>query len=422
MPTGNSTMPLWAICNGGCAVPGHQRNGRQPGCCRKTRKSGGRRLAGSGSNGDCPPLEPKRRRPGFLEADLVVHCGTTVSGTCLHTLTLTDVATGWTECLALPARGQDCVTRAKERALELFPFPILGLDTDNGSEFMNRELLAFCQTRGIHFTRSRPYRKNDQCFVEQKNGNLVRRLVGSDRFEGPAACRQLAELHGVIRLHVNFFQPSMKLMAKHRTGSRVKKTYDPARTPCQRVLNSPELAAEAKDRLREQSSKLDPLEILNRLGQLQNSLWQLAEGQVAEPPQPRLSRTPEKLTALAEDSDPPVQTWRSSPKAGRYHLVQHTWRTRPDPFALVWEEMVTQLEATLHLTAKELLLRFQVQYPGQFPDRQMRSLQRRVEAWRNEKLAAIPILIESPLGNGRVEPRPFVPVVPNPWFSRFCFP
>lgn len=349
------------------------------------------------------------RRPGFLEADLVVHCGTTVSGTCLHTLTLTDVASGWTECLALPARGQECVTRALERAVELFPFPILGLDTDNGSEFMNRELLAFCQTRGIHFTRSRPYRKNDQCFVEQKNGSIVRRLVGYDRFEGAAACRQLAELHGIIRLHVNFFQPSMKLTAKHRTGSRVKKTYDQAKTPFRRLLDFPDLPAETKQRLEDQSQKLDPVEILERLGKLQNLLWQYAVGREPDAPEPHLTRTSEKINLELEDAEPPVKTWRSAPKVGRSHFVKHTWRTRPDPFALVWEELVPQLEATPSLTAKELLHRLQAQYPGQFPDGQMRTLQRRVQAWRREKLAAIPILIESELGTDqKVEIQPAV--------------
>ena len=159
-------------------------------------------------------------KPGFLEADLVAHCGTQADGSYLYTLTLTDIATGWTECLPLLNRGESAVVAALKRAQQLLPFPILGIDTDNGGEFINLELLAFCQQEQITFTRGRPRRSNDQCYVEQKNGQIVRQVVGYDRFTGELAYRQLTELYRALRVYGNCFQPSMKLQAKQREESR----------------------------------------------------------------------------------------------------------------------------------------------------------------------------------------------------------
>jgi hypothetical protein len=133
-------------------------------------------------------------QPGFLEADLVAHCGTNIEGGYLYTLTLTDVATGWTECLPLLYRSQETVLAAIRRARTLFPFPILGIDTDNGGEFINETLIAYCEQEHLTFTRGRPNLKNDQCFVEQKNGAIVRQVVGYDRLVGEHAYRQLTEL------------------------------------------------------------------------------------------------------------------------------------------------------------------------------------------------------------------------------------
>jgi hypothetical protein len=131
--------------------------------------------------------EWKETRPGFLEADLVAHCGADIEGGYVYTLTLTDVATGWTECLPLLHRSQEAVLAALRRARTLFPFPILGIDTDNGGEFINEVLIAYCEQEHLTFTRGRPYLKNDQCFVEQKNGAMVRQVVGYDRFVGEHA-------------------------------------------------------------------------------------------------------------------------------------------------------------------------------------------------------------------------------------------
>ena len=175
-------------------------------------------------------------QPGFVEADLVAHCGESAAGSFLHTLVLVDVATGWTECVALLRRSEADVIGSLNCLRGRLPVPLLGLDTDNGSEFINYEMLRYCQREQITFTRSRVGRKNDQAFVEEKNGSIVRRLIGYDRYTGLGAWRALIQLYEILRLYVNFFQPSMKLIEKQRRGARVKKRYDRAQTPYQRIL------------------------------------------------------------------------------------------------------------------------------------------------------------------------------------------
>jgi hypothetical protein len=215
-------------------------------------------------------------RPGFGEVDLVAHCGDTTQGEYVHSLTLTDVATGWTECLALRNRGQQVVFAALVRARTQLPFPLLGLDSDNGGEFINAHLLRYCQTEQLTFTRSRPYKKNDQAYVEQKNWSIVRHLVGYGRYEGAAACEALGRLYDVLRLYVNFFQPSMKLISKERVDGKVKKRYDAAKTPYQRVLDSPLVSDEVKAALGQEYLSLNPVALLRQLHRAQETLWQLA--------------------------------------------------------------------------------------------------------------------------------------------------
>jgi hypothetical protein len=154
--------------------------------------------------------------PGFLEVDLVVHCGESMAGSFASTLVLTDIASGWIECIALLVREGSLIVDALERLRATLPFPLRGIDTDNGSEFINEVLITFCADHDIEFTRSRPYRKNDQAWVEQKNGSVVRRLVGYGRLEGVAAGEALSRLYSASRC-CNFFQPSFKL-AEQGTG------------------------------------------------------------------------------------------------------------------------------------------------------------------------------------------------------------
>ncbi len=215
--------------------------------------------------------------PGFVEVDLVAHCGQSTQGEYLHSLTLTDIATTWTECLALRNRSQQTVKAAIVQARCRLPFALLGLDSDNGSEFINAHLLTYCQQEHITLTRCRPYKKNDQAHVEQKNWSIVRQLVGYDRYEGQPACDALAALYQVVRLYTNFFQPTMKLLSKERLGSKVKKTYDVAKTPYQRVLESAQVVDEVKEALRHEYLTLNPLALLRDIEQRQACLWQLAK-------------------------------------------------------------------------------------------------------------------------------------------------
>jgi len=155
-------------------------------------------------------------KPGFVEIDLVAHCGETTEGPYLNTLTATDLATGWTECLAIPNKTQAAVSQAVQELRQRLPFPLLGLDSDNGSEFINDTLWRYCQSEQITFTRSRPYHKNDQAHVEQKNWSVVRHTVGYDRLETPQELALLSSIYADLRLYVNFFQPVLKLIAKQQ--------------------------------------------------------------------------------------------------------------------------------------------------------------------------------------------------------------
>jgi hypothetical protein len=221
--------------------------------------------------------------PGFTEIDLVVHCGTTTRGEYLHSLTMTDVATGWTECVALRNRGQQSVFAALVLARARLPFPLRGIDSDNGVEFINAHLLRYCQDEHLTFTRSRPYKKNDQAYVEQKNWSIVRQLVGYERYESLSAYEALQALYEVVRLYTNFFQPSLKLVSKERVGSKVKKKYDLARTPYQRVLDAAQVSEEVKASLRQQYATLNPVALLHHMQRLQAVFWKLAVGEPAEP-------------------------------------------------------------------------------------------------------------------------------------------
>jgi hypothetical protein len=165
-----------------------------------------------------------------------------------------------------------------QHARTLFPFPILGIDTDNGGEFINEVLVAYCEQEQITFTRGRPYQKRDQCFAEQKNGAIVRQVVGYDRLVGEQAYRQLTELYRALRLYVNCFQPSMKLLSKQREGKKVRYVYDPAKTPLQRLLQSGILPTQKQQELTEVAEILDPIGLLNQLKQVQQAVFRCAAG------------------------------------------------------------------------------------------------------------------------------------------------
>jgi len=215
------------------------------------------------------------QQPGFLEIDLVAHCGESTAGTYLCTLNCVDVATGWTECVGVANKGQGAVFAALQQVRERLPFPLLGIDSDNGSEFINDHLIRYCQRERITFTRCRPYRKNDQAHVEQKNGSVVRQLVGYDRYATPAALAQLGRVYELVRLHVNAYLPVMKLIGKQREGAKVSKHYDLPTTPYKRALMAGVLSSEAQAHFQDQlrAAAEGPLSLRHRLLIELGELW-----------------------------------------------------------------------------------------------------------------------------------------------------
>jgi len=213
--------------------------------------------------------------PGFMEFDLVAHCNSSTEGAYLNTLTGTDLATGWTEIRAIPNKTQEAVTQAIIAIRHDLPFPLLGLDSDNGSEFINSTLYRYCLSELITFTRSRPYQKNDQAHVEQKNWTVVRHNVGYDRFETPEELALLNSIYFVLRLYINFFQPVLKLVAKHRVDGKTIRTYDKAMTPYRRVLALDSISLEVKARLTNQFVQLNPVALRNSIDEKVAILWKI---------------------------------------------------------------------------------------------------------------------------------------------------
>jgi hypothetical protein len=215
-------------------------------------------------------------RPGFLEVDLVAHCGEDGGGFFLHTLCAVDVATGWVELQPVWGKGHKRVKAALHEIRGRLPIPLCGVDSDNGSEFINRPLYYYCLYEGITFTRSRPYRKNDSAHVEQKNGAIVRALVGYDRYVSRAAYAQLARVYRLLRLHTNFFQPVQRLVAKSRHGARVRRVYDRAQTPFQRLVAAGALAPQPHRELAALYETLNPLRLRRDIDAALAILWRLA--------------------------------------------------------------------------------------------------------------------------------------------------
>jgi hypothetical protein len=325
----------------------------------------------------------KDPEPGHFEVDLVEHCGgLKQDGNFVHSLVLTDIATGWTECQALPVREQTIVTEALARVRSELPFALRGIDTDNDSAFMNETVLAYCRRYGLAFTRSRPYKKNDQAWVEQKNGSIVRRLVGYGRLSGLAAAQVLACLYSASRLYVNFFQPSFKLKSKTRTGAHVSKRYYPPLTPYERVLAASSIDEAIKGRLRAQFAGLDPVALLQAIREAQKTLADLASRPVNGLP---LAPTVDVGTFLEGLST----AWKSGEVRPTHRKVARParwWRTRVDPFERSWPTIEKWLEAEAVLTAKEIMKRLAaIDAEVYGAQRQLRTLQRRVAAWRHQR-------------------------------------
>ena len=329
-------------------------------------------------------------QPGFLEADLVAHCGGHPEGSFLYTLTLTDIATGWTECLPLLYRSPEMVEAALLQAQTLFPFPILGIDTDNGKEFINELILAYCEREHLTFTRGRPECKNDQCHVEQKNGAVVRPFVGYGRFMGEQASRQLRELYRALRLYVNCFQPSMKLHSKSYDGQRMRRVYDPAKTPLQRLLLSGILPEERQHELREVVRALDPLSLFEQVKQLQQAFLHHAISSFSS------SLTVQAPSLLRFSLDqcfngplPASTPETSTPPLSAIHSLQEhhrdclDWpRTTKDPFEGEWERILAEVLAHPERSSGDLFQELQQQFPGRYQPSQLGTLQRGVRKIR----------------------------------------
>ena len=252
---------------------------------------------------------------------------------------------------------------AVDRLRGALPFPLRGIDTDNGSEFLNEVLIGFCKEHGIELTRSRPYRKNDQAWVEQKNGAVVRRPVGYGCLEGMPGAEALARLYSAARLFVNVFQPSFKLAEKTRVGARVHKRYHAPETPCARLLASDTVPSVVKDRLRALAGTLDPLGLLDEIRAVQHHLAGLAAGSTVHP-------TPQRDTDLDGFLRSLALAWRAGevrPTHQPRKRPPRHWRTRQDPFETTWPRVVEWLEAEPHRTAKELFDRLRREHPGMFP-------------------------------------------------------
>src|SRR3989339_1761178 len=216
------------------------------------------------------------QQAGFVEIDLVGHDGGDASGDYCQTLDVTDVASTWTETGAVINKAQVWVFDALKSIRVHLPFPLLGIDSDNGSEFINNHLLRYCRQEKITFTRGRSGRKNDGCFVEQKNYSVVRRAVGYARYDSPAQQRLLNTLYGQLRLYTNYFQPVMKLVSKERIGSKVKKPYDPPQTPYRRLLAAPGITEPMRERLQAEYATLNPAQLKREMTRLPEKLFKTA--------------------------------------------------------------------------------------------------------------------------------------------------
>ena len=309
--------------------------------------------------------------PGYLEVDFVAHSGGSTAGELIHGFVATNVCSGWTESVPLLAREQSLVVEGLEVIRKQFPIPILGIDTDNDGAFINDTLLSYGEEQQLEFTRSRAHQKNDQAWIEQKNGAVIR------RFAGMVAGQTLAHLYHAIRLYVNYFQPSFKLREKTRVGAKVKKSYYKPATPCDRLLEHSSVHGRAKEALRSERAQLDPVELLHGIRDGQAALVALGS------PDPTSGPGRESLDKFLAQLP---RLWRSGearPTHRKPATKPRSWRTRKDPFETVWSDILLWLQKDPDATAKSLFQRLNREYPERFLDGQIRTLQRRIREWRH---------------------------------------
>lgn len=371
--------------------------------------------------------------PGSMEMDLVAHCGDANCGSYVNSLVMTDIASGWTEAAPLVVRESGLVVETLDRIRNGLPFALRALDVDNGSEFVNEALINYCLSHGIELTRSRPWRKNDQAWIEQKNGAVVRKLLGYRRFQGIAAAQAITRLYGAARLFVNFFQPSFKLAEKHRQGALVSKRYHPPQTPCERLLQAESLSEIAKAKLREVAGALDPLKLLEEIRAVQAHLVILADGgylpsTMPEPPdlsgfvaslssawragevrptfsaqaKPRylrslqavvqtdVAQTPKSAVLATMTKSfaqvPPIIS--PKPASQRPQLI-YAEPGKPvyHAFTMIWPLVCRRLEGFPNITSAQLFDELCTQFPGRFHPKHVNRLAKLVKQWRQDARA-----------------------------------
>jgi hypothetical protein len=400
--------------------------------------------------------------PGSMEMDCVAHCGDFNGGSYVTSLVLTDIASGWTEAAPLVVRESGLLVETLDRIRHGLPFALRALDVDNGSEFINESLIQYCLSHGIELTRSRPYRKNDQAWIEQKNGAVVRKLLGYRRFQGIAAAQAITRLYGASRLFVNFFQPSFKLAEKHRQGAHVSKRYHPPQTPCERLLQAESLPEAAKVKLREVASALDPLKLLEEIRAVQAHLVTLADGDrlpssIPEPPDlssfvaslssawragevrptfsveakprylrglqavvhPGRAQAPKNAAVLAPVAQPRAQTPPAIPAEKMPERPRLVYAEPGKPvyhaLTMVWPLVCRRLEGFPNITSVQLFEELCIQFPGRFHPKHVDRLAKRVKQWRQDARARGVVigrlkyrcLVKKPRGRG-LGPQRFV--------------
>jgi len=231
------------------------------------------------------------RQPGYLEADLVSHSGESGYGEFMHSLNFTDIFSQWVETQAVMGKGREGILEAFDKMSQRLPFEILGIDSDNGSEFINHHIWNYCEERQIQFTRSRPYKKDDNAHIEQKNWTHVRKLMGWDRYDSPQALAAMNSLYeNELRLYMNLFQPSVKLLKTERKGSRKNRFYSRPLTPLDRLLSSEHIDQAQKEKLISLRQRFDPFELAERVDQKLQQIWNKAHYRYKPPKTKRETR------------------------------------------------------------------------------------------------------------------------------------
>ena len=326
----------------------------------------------------------KSVEPGWFEMDLVAHCGGRMEGPFLWTLVLTDVASGWSECVPLPSRDGLLVRSALQELRKLIPMPLRGIDVDNDTAFMNEELERWCAEARVpvELTRSRAYKSNDQAWVEQKNGMLVRRVVGHRRLEGAQQLERLCQLYAALRLFTNIYQPSAKRIPFEegdiREGRRPRRRHDEPLTPADRLLRWSGMGRKGRHRIEKLQQQCDPVALL---GTIRHNQAALVNGG-REPDQEResASTTSQELDSFLDSLR--LLWQRSEPaKRGGWQAPTRTYRTRADPTLSCWHLVLEWLLADPLLTGRQAMQRLDREQPGLYGG-SLRTLQRRMTGWR----------------------------------------